>query len=225
MGRRSLPKIDASVELSRHLMTVEQLPDQLTAASIFGRPMPLEVEVGSGKGLFLLNAARAHPLRGYLGVEILHKYARFAAARLAKYDLDNARLIHADAQAIFAEKILDQSIHAVHVYFPDPWWKKRHRRRRVMTDTFIDHVLRVLVPGGRLHFWTDVLEYFESTLDLIAAKNAFAGPFEVEEQPPLHDLDFRTHFERRVRQNRLPVFRAEFAKPSWRSEYWTELTS
>ena len=223
MGRRSLPRIDPSIDLGHYLFTAAELPQPLTSAAVFGRLVPLELEVGSGKGMFLLNAARANPLHGYLGIEIVHKYAWFAAARLAQHNLDNARLIQADAQDVFARNIPDHTIDAVHVYFPDPWWKKRHRRRRLMTEIFVDHVFRVLVPGGRLHFWTDVAEYFTSTIALIGSRNSFAGPFEVPEQPALHDLDFRTHFERRVRQNQLPVFRAEFAKPAWRCEYRTDL--
>lgn len=224
MGRRSLPKIDPSIDLSRHLITAAQLPETLTAATVFGRPLPLELEVGSGKGMFLQTAARANPLHGFVGIEILHKYARFAAARLAKQQIDNARLVNADAVEVVSRLVPDESIEAVHVYFPDPWWKQRHRRRRVMTTVFIEHTFRILVPGGRLHFWTDVHEYFTATLQLIATSSALQGPFEVTEQPSLHDLDFRTHFERRVRQNQLPVYRAEFLKPTWRCEYRTDFS-
>jgi tRNA (guanine-N7-)-methyltransferase len=74
-------------------------------------------------------------------------------------------------------------------------------------------VERTLAPGGRLHFWTDVEEYFHTTLELIAATVRLAGPLTVLEQPAEHDLDYRTHFERRTRQNELPVYRAEFSKP------------
>jgi tRNA (guanine-N7-)-methyltransferase len=222
MGRRSLPRVDSSLDVSQYLLTAANMPPVLTAAAVFGRSLPLELEIGSGKGMFLLNAARAHPLHGFLGLEISHKYAQFAASRLARDGVDNARLIRADAVEFIPQFVPDQSLWAVHVYFPDPWWKKRHRRRRVMNEALIDQLVRVLKPGGRLHFWTDVADYFESTLQLIAGRDSLAGPFEVPEQPALHDLDYRTHFERRVRQNRLPVYRAEFSKPAWRSECRTD---
>ncbi len=135
----------------------------------------------------------------------------------------NGMMINANGIDLFAQRVPSNSVEAVHVYFPDPWWKKRHRRRRVMTHEFVADVFRVLISAGRLHFWTDVEEYFESTLQLIAAGSEFEGPIAVAEQPPLHDLDFRTHFERRVRQNNLPVYRAEFVKPMWRVECSTEL--
>jgi tRNA (guanine-N7-)-methyltransferase len=69
------------------------------------------------------------------------------------------------------------------------------------------------VPGGRLHFWTDVQEYFDTTLELFALHGQFDGPYQVSEQQPLHELDYRTHFERRMRLHGLPVYRSEFRKP------------
>ncbi len=102
---------------------------------------------------------------------------------------------------------------AVHVYFPDPWWKARHKKRRVMNEAFLHDVERTLQPAGRLHFWTDVEEYFQATLSLIAACTRLVGPLSVAEQPAEHDLDYRTHFERRMRFHALPVYRSEFRKP------------
>ncbi len=80
-------------------------------------------------------------------------------------------MIHGDAQRVFAEVLPEVSVAAVHVYFPDPWWKKRHRKRRVMNERFLRDVERVLIPGGALHFWTDVEEYFQTTLELIRGEH------------------------------------------------------
>ena len=74
-------------------------------------------------------------------------------------------------------------------------------------DEFVKEIERVLEPGGRLHFWTDVLEYFESALETLAEATTLAGPFDVAEAAPEHDLDYRTHFERRTRLNREDVYR------------------
>ena len=132
MGRRTLRKVDPNLDLSRHLMVFEQLPSPWDAAAIFGRQAPLQIEVGSGKGLFLRGAAAAQPECDFLGIEIAPKYAEFTAAALAKQKATNARIVAADAQRIFYELLPDECLAAVHVYFPDPWWKKRHRKRRVM---------------------------------------------------------------------------------------------
>jgi tRNA (guanine-N7-)-methyltransferase len=212
MGRRALRKIDPSLDLSRHLIEFAELPRPWDAAAIFGRTAPLEVEVGTGKGLFLRSATSGKPDTDFLGIEIAHKYARFAAAGLAKAAAPNGRVVSGDALRIFAELIPDSSLAAVHVYFPDPWWKKRHRKRRVMNENFVGHIQRALMPGGTLHFWTDVEEYFQVTLELIAACTRLAGPIAVPEAAAEHDLAYRTHFERRMRLSNEPVYRAEFRK-------------
>jgi tRNA (guanine-N7-)-methyltransferase len=214
MGRRALPKVDPSLDLSAALRTLDQLPRPLNGAALFGRPAPLEVEVGSGKGLFLRTAAPLRPDTDFLGIELARKYARFAAAALVKRQIANAIVLNADALRVFAELLPDESLQAVHVYFPDPWWKKRHKKRRVIRESLLRDVQRTLRPGGQLHFWTDVEEYFQTSLELIAAHTQLAGPIAVAEPAAEHDMDYRTHFERRTRQHGQSVFRALFEKPA-----------
>ncbi len=214
MGRRALRKIDPALDLSRHFREAADLPPQVDQAALFERHAPLEVEVGSGKGLFLARASGQHPERNFLGIEIARKYARYAAARLAKQQCRNAVMICGDGLALFQNWFADASLAAVHVYFPDPWWKKRHKKRRVMNEQFLRDVERTLAASGRLHFWTDVEEYFQTTLALIQATVKLVGPLEVAERAAEHDLDYRTHFERRTRKSELPVYRAEFEKRS-----------
>ena len=213
MGRRALPKFDPSLDLSGNLKTLDQLPNPWNVETLFGRRAPLEVEVGSGKGLFLSNAAATRPDHDFLGIEIGEKYAQFAAAALVKRALNNAVMVHGDALRLFREFLPDDSLAAVHVYFPDPWWKKRHKKRRVLSGPFVRDVRRTLLPGGSLHFWTDVEEYFQTTVKLLAAATDLEGPLGVPETPPTHDMDYRTHFERRTRQHGEAVYRAEFRKP------------
>jgi len=131
---------------------------------------------------------------------------------LAKDELPNAIMVHGDAQRIFSELLPDESLAAVHVYFPDPWWKKRHHKRRVMNERFVREIARTLAPGGALHFWTDVRERFDAILELIAEHAQLVGPLEVPERPAEHSLDYRTHFERRMRISKQAVYRAEFRK-------------
>ncbi len=211
MGRRGLRPIDSSIDLSRHLFRLEEM-ERFDPASIFGRVAPLEVEVGSGKGMFLLSASAEFPDRNFLGIELAENYARFTAARLAKRDRANAAVIAGDALRFFREFLPDASVDAVHVYFPDPWWKARHRKRRVMVPPFLKDVERVLKPGGELQFWTDVEEYFQESLELLAEHTRLEGPQPVPEREPSHDMDYRTNFERRVRQSGKPVHRAQYRK-------------
>ncbi|MEY4176887.1 MAG: tRNA ((7)-)-methyltransferase [Planctomycetota bacterium] len=214
MGRRALRKIDPAVELAEHLRELPSLdPPPLDPQTLFPQAAPLELEMGSGKGLFLERASAERPGHNFLGVELARKYAHFAAARLARARRSNARMISGDGLRLFREFLPDGCAVAVHVYFPDPWWKKRHRKRRVLNAAFLYDVVRVLVVGGKLHFWTDVEEYFQSTVELIAAAAPLlAGPHAVAEPPTLHDLDFRTHFERRTRKAGEPVYRVEYER-------------
>jgi tRNA (guanine-N7-)-methyltransferase len=212
MGRRALRKIDPALDLTPYLKTLPELPRPFDPPTLFGREAPLEIEFGSGKGLFLVGAAEQTPQHDFLGVEVSHKYARYAAARLAKKQLANAKMVDGDGLQLFSDLLPEKSAIAVHVYFPDPWWKKRHHKRRVMKPPFLRDVERVLSPGGTLHFWTDVQQYFDTTVDLILAVTELTGPNDVAEQPALHDLDYRTHFERRMRLHGEPVYRAEFRK-------------
>lgn len=212
MGRRALRKIDPSLDLSFHFREADDLPDPWDPVALFGREAPLEVEVGSGKGLFLERASQGVADHNFLGIEVAQKYAQFSAARLARRNIPNAVMVHGDGQKIFRELLPDESLVAVHVYFPDPWWKARHRKRRVLNEPFLRDVVRTLSVGGRLHFWTDVEEYYETTLELIAEKIPLEGPLPVPEQQAEHDLDFRTHFERRTRLAGEQVYRAEFER-------------
>jgi tRNA (guanine-N7-)-methyltransferase len=212
MPRRALRKIDPAVDFSRHFKTWDELPQPWNAAKLFSRDAPVEVEVGSGKGLFMESAATANPDHNFFGVEIAAKYARFAAARLAKCSFPNALVLHGDARRLFKELLPDDSLIAVHVYFPDPWWKKRHHKRRLFDQQFVQLVERKLKQDGRLHYWTDVEDRYKETVQLILDQTQLVGPIKVTERVPEHDLDYRTHFERRMRLNALPVFRAEFRK-------------
>ena len=180
--------------------------------AVFDRPAPLELEIGSGKGLFLAQAAAEQPDHNFIGIEIAERYAKYSAARLARSNLTNARMIHGNAERVITECLPDGAAIAVHIYFPDPWWKNRHHKRRVMNDQFLPQVERVLQSGGSLHFWTDVEEYFLAAVERIAAVTKLAGPIEVPQREARHDLDYLTHFERRTRLHGEAVYRSEFRK-------------
>ena len=212
MGRRALPKLDPTLNLRPVLVALDGLPERWDTAAVFGRAAPLEVELGTGKGLFLAAAAAADPATNFLGSELAFKYAAHAAARAVKRGLVHVRVVHGDAARLVHEKLPYACARAIHVYFPDPWWKKRHHKRRLMRESVVRDIERVLAPGGRLHFWTDVEEYFRLTVELIGQVTRFTGPLAVEERAAEHDLDYRTHFERRMRLHDLPVFRSEFQK-------------
>ena len=212
MGRRALKKPGPSIDTSGQLLTIDGLPKPWDPRALFGRRAPLEIEIGSGKGLFIRTSAAARPQVDFLGIEISTKYAHFAAAALVQRGLKNGVMMAGDGPRVFDEFLPDDSIAAIHLYFPDPWWKRRHRKRRVLREPFLRNVQRTLVPGGRLHFWTDVKEYYDTSLTLLGEVTNLQGPIEVWETPAEHNMDYRTHFERRTRLHGEAVYRAEFCK-------------
>ncbi|MBM3998096.1 MAG: tRNA (guanosine(46)-N7)-methyltransferase TrmB [Planctomycetes bacterium] len=217
MGRRSVRSPDPTLDLSHHLRVLDEWAPvdgdrPCSVTDWISGPAPLEIEVGSGKGLFLVSAARRAPHGQFLGIELAARYARHAAGRLAAAGLDNGRIVQGDAKRFLRDCVPSDTIAAVHVYFPDPWWKKRHKKRRVLDVAFLRDVERVLAPRGRFHFWTDVREYFDSTLDLVRLETGLEGPHPVDERPAEHDLDYRTHFERRTRLGGQRVHRCWYGK-------------
>jgi tRNA (guanine-N7-)-methyltransferase len=191
-------------QLAPFLLDMPHSPDPtpLDLAVVFGNPNLVELEVGFGKGLFLQTSAEANPDVNYLGIEILRKYQLWAATRLAKRGLSNARLACADARLWLRQNIADAALRTVHVYFPDPWWKTRHRKRRLFTAEFVRECARCLRPGGQLHLATDVQDYFRVMTELIRAETRLRPiPLPEAEQP-------LTNFERKYRLENRPIHRA-----------------
>ncbi|QDU98673.1 tRNA (guanosine(46)-N7)-methyltransferase TrmB [Lignipirellula cremea] len=212
MGRGKLGKIDPALDLSRHLLPLKEAPCPLEPASYFPNTAPLEIEVGCGKGMFIAAAAQENPQRNFLGIEIAWRYAEYCAAALAEAEVENALMLQGDGEKLFREYLADNSAAAVHVYFPDPWWKQRHWKRRIMNAPFLEQVQRVMEPGAVLHFWTDVEPYFRKALGVVQAATSLQGPFEPAPDAAEYNFEHRTHFDRRMQQRERPIYRAYFLK-------------
>jgi tRNA (guanine-N7-)-methyltransferase len=184
----------------------EKYPVPFVWESVFANNAAVEIEVGFGKGLFLLTASQQRPDVNFFGIDIERKCQLFTANRLAKRNLQNVRLTCADARPLLETCVPANTVQAIHVYFPDPWWKKRHHKRRLFTDGFATACCRALEDGGRLELMTDVQEYFGTIIGLLAR------------QPRLHLLpaaeragEYRTNFERKLRLAGKPIFGASYA--------------
>jgi tRNA (guanine-N7-)-methyltransferase len=187
-------------------------PAPLDWREVFGNDRPVEVEVGFGKGLHLTTAGAARPETNYLGIEIVRKYQLFAATRLAKSGLGNVRVACVDARPFLRDAVPPGSVSRVHLYFPDPWWKKRHHKRRVFTPEFAATCERVLAPGGELLVVTDVADYAAMVRETARQHTRLAEAEAPQEHQPSHDLDYLTHFERKFRQEGRPIHRLRFVK-------------
>ncbi len=141
----------------------------------FGERPDWEVELGFGKGRFLVASAAADASRPFLGVEMVSKYFRLAARRAAWRRLSNVVLLRGEALYLIATLLPAGMARTVHVYFPDPWPKSRHQRRRLLDPRTVDLVLALLdPPRGRLFFATDHLEYGEAVAETLALHPAVA---------------------------------------------------
>lgn len=150
----------------------------LDLAAQFGNPRPVELELGIGKGRFLLDAAVRHPGVNYIGVEQASKYLRLAHARALRRGCANLRFVHGDAREFVEFFLAAASISAIHVYFPDPWPKKRHHKRRLLDEAFLVEAERILIPGGRLWIATDHDGYFEAILEALDPFGSLLLPVE-----------------------------------------------
>jgi len=133
----------------------------------FDTPGPFELEIGCGKGGFLLARARAHPERRLLGLEWANKYFRYCADRMARWNLANVRVMRADAKFFVMNHLPADCVSVLHLYHPDPWPKARHEKRRIVQAPFVDAAVRVLVAGGAWRVQTDHEPYFEVIRELL----------------------------------------------------------
>lgn len=143
---------------------------RLDWAEVFGNDRRVEVELGVGKGGFLLERAREYPETNFLGVEWANKFCRFSADRMARWGVTNVRVMRTDAANLVMHHLRSGSVSALHVYHPDPWPKKRHHKRRLFQPAFVRAVTAALVAGGRLLVQTDHAEYFDWIGDQLAGE-------------------------------------------------------
>jgi tRNA (guanine-N7-)-methyltransferase len=135
----------------------------------FSHPQrPLEIEIGSGKGTFLVQQAALKPQTNFMGFEWAREFFLYAADRCRRRALENIRLVNADATEFLHWRCPDAIARVIHLYFSDPWPKRRHHRRRVVQDRFLEDVQRVLEPGGELRIVTDHDEYWTWIQDHVA---------------------------------------------------------
>ncbi len=148
----------------------QNLTGRVDFSDIFGRRAPVHIEIGSGKGIFLVNQAKSRPDVNLIGIEWAGRYYRFAVDRIGRWNLVNVRIIRTDAAYFLAEFIPDSSVDCFHFYFPDPWPKKRHHKRRFFNAANTDNLIRCLKPAGTIRIVTDYEEYFEQIKAVLSAR-------------------------------------------------------
>lgn len=194
------------------LLPPEAIAQTVDFGALFGNDRPVELEIGCGKGSFLLRMARAHPDRNFFGVEWARAFCAYCADRLARWGVTNARMVRTDAKILVMHRLPPESLTALHVYHPDPWPKKRHHKRRLFTPDVAAAMARTLISGGRLAVQTDHAEYYEQIRAVLRGVAAFA---EIDfDDPAFGTAGARTetNYEIKYEREGRPIYRMAVRK-------------
>jgi tRNA (guanine-N7-)-methyltransferase len=183
--------------------TVSELPEgPLDFAAWFGREAPVMVEIGSGMGETTSQLAAAAPELNYVAVEVYDPGLGQLMLRAEKLGVENLRLLHGDAVDLLTEHVEPDSLHGVRLFFPDPWPKKKHHKRRIVSPSFAALVASRLAPGGTFHMATDWENYAEQMLEVCSAepalRNRYDGWAPRPEWRPVTKFEQRADVEGRV---------------------------
>ncbi len=146
-------------------LDVETLPRPLAWADLFGNGHPVELEIGMGKGTFLTEQEKARPDVNFFGIEWARWFWRYASDRMRRAGCTNARTVRAEASYFLTEFVPPASLDVLHIYFPDPWPKARHHKRRLVQPRFVPVMARAVKPGGRVQVVTDHKGYWEENIE------------------------------------------------------------
>jgi tRNA (guanine-N7-)-methyltransferase len=171
---------------------------QIDLAAIFGNDHPVYLEIGFGNGEALLDLAQRHPQHNFIGIEVHAPGVGHLLRRLGESDVRNVRVIRHDAVEVIDAMLPERCLAGVFLFFPDPWHKKRHHKRRLVQPAFVDRLARILAPGGLFHAATDWEDYARQMMDVLSgATDRFdntAGVGYFAERP---DWRLLTRFEQR----------------------------
>lgn len=192
---------------------LQDVPRPWAWAELFGDERPVEVEIGTGNGTFLVDAALRSPERGFLGIEVSRKFFTKALRRAARKGAANVRMVFADAAYVLERCVPPSSVDAYHVYFPEPWPKKRHFKRRLFKPGLVSLLAETLRPGGYLLVATDVEDYFEEIEGLLDGESRLERLGELD--PPLESARGRatTSYEEKYRAEGRSIRYAGWRRP------------
>lgn len=148
---------------------VDLTKDLLDLDTLFGRSVPTVLEIGFGNGLSLADMAEEHPDLNFFGIEVHKPGVGSLLVQVKQRNLENIRVSHDDAVQVLDQQIPDGSLHRVQIFFPDPWHKKRHHKRRLIQTAFVEMLIEKLESKGRIHVATDWENYAEHILEVLSA--------------------------------------------------------
>ncbi len=191
--------------------------DEVDLNAFLGAGGPIELVIGPGRGAFVLDRSGGCPDQRLLGIEIRRKWACIVDARLAGANRHpRARVVCDDARAALTRLGPDGSVTRVFIHFPDPWWKKRHRKRMVIGDPLVNQITRLLTAGGELFVQTDVPERAAAYRQLLDEQPGLEPAGDEPDSPELsaNPYGVLSNRERRAAEDGLPVGRLRYRRPA-----------
>jgi tRNA (guanine-N7-)-methyltransferase len=176
---------------------IEAADTELDLAYLFGRTAPITLEIGFGNGESLLQMAQAAPERDLLGIEVHTPGVGHLLKLMGDTGVTNIRVLNTDAVEILKQRIPAQSLDRVQLFFPDPWHKKKHHKRRIVQPAFVDLISSRLSQGGVFHMATDWQNYAEHMVDVMQTRSDFQNLAENPPYSPRPDTRPLTKFENR----------------------------
>lgn len=164
---------------------------------VFGRTAPLIIEIGFGNGESLAAMALANPDNDYIGIEVHRPGVGHLLMQIQQHNISNLRIYNHDAVDILTQSFADNSLNAVHLFFPDPWPKNKHHKRRLVQSSFIDLLLKKLKPQGYFHAATDWQPYAKHMLKVLSANSALTNTSPTQDYCPRPIYRPLTKFEQR----------------------------
>ena len=165
-------------------------------ADLFPSRQPLEIEIGAGKGRFLLHRAQGHPERNFFGVDYRWRFLKEGVLRAEQRGLSNLIFLKTEAEEIIPHLVPPSSVEVFHIYFPDPWHKRKHHKRRLLTPDFFKLLHKSLVAGGLLELATDNFQYMIAfKAALVEAGDTLWSDVRKSRNERILDPGVQTHFE------------------------------
>jgi tRNA (guanine-N7-)-methyltransferase len=196
-------------------LDVDALPKPIDWPTLFDNDNPVEIEIGMGKGTFLTEQATARPDVNFFGIEWARWFWRYASDRLRRRGCNNARTVRAEANYFLTEFVPPASIAVLHIYFPDPWPKARHHKRRLIQPPFMPLAARILKPGGRIQVVTDHQGYWEENIEPVIRAAADFRVVDYNRPGSAGEGEFvGTNFERKYAREGRPFYAIAAIKQS-----------
>jgi len=199
-------ELDIEVKLS-------QFEDKLDWSTLFGNSNPVGIELGCGKGMFIIRSVQENPDVNYFGIEKSSRFFRILKKRATKSGVRNIRLLKAEAGYFIWKFVPEKSVQAFHIYFPDPWPKKRHHKRRLVNTEFIERIKSSLTAKGCIFFATDFVDYFNHIVDTARAckgiEEIFCNVIHLSEANP---DEAATNYERKYIMQGRSIYKAAYRK-------------